>query len=177
MAAASDDVLDEGDLGDDLRKLREEREERNRKDAVTEAENTLKMAAANPVRNRSKQWNLTADERRFVQQVLSDPSNGEMAAATKPPKVFPTDGKTGKWTKLFYRLLDSLQGPDGERLRAIEMDLFHSKFKVVGWTGSREQNRAVDKKIAAAIRSSLQQYEKNTKSGGYTGQFFKFSKF
>ena len=176
MAGTRGDTLGTGEMGYALRRHRQEREEKYQKEAQDQARITLREAAASPQNNRSKQWNLIADERSFFQRVLKDLNNREMAAATTPPNIFPSDGRTRRWTKLFYRLLDSLQGPDGDQMRAIEMDLFHAKFKPEGWTGTREQNREADKKIAAAIRSSLQQYERNKKAVGYNGQVFKFSR-
>ena len=53
--------------------------------------------------------------------------------------------------------------------------MFHQKFKDADkWSGTVEENRAADKKIAAAVRSSLMSYEKNTKAPLFKGSVFKF---
>ena len=62
-------------------------------------------------------------------------------------------------------------------MRAVEMEMFHEKFKFKDsdtWSGSNGENRAADKKIAGAIRSSLMQYEKNPKAASFMGKVFKF---
>ena len=71
----------------------------------------------------------------------------------------------GKWTKLFYRLLDSLEGEDGDRMRVVEAEMFQDKFKDHDhWKGTIGENRATDGKIAAAVRASLSNYEKKRKA-------------
>ena len=71
----------------------------------------------------------------------------------------------GRWTENFYRVLDSLDGEEGDSIRAVEMDVFHSKYKDHdSWTGSAEENRAADSKVANLIRSSLKNRDKNVKS-------------
>ena len=60
-------------------------------------------------------------------------------------------------------------------MRAVEADMFHQKFMDADkWSGTVEENRAADKKIAAAVRSSLMSYEKNTKAPLFKGSVFKF---
>ena len=176
FAQSSGDSLGPAGIDEALAKKREEREERDKIAAQKHAESVLSEASQrrNTANSRSRQWNLTASEREFFQRVLRDPNNKEMAAATVG-KVFPSEGKARRWTKLLYRLLDSLQSADGKRMRDIEMNLFHSKFKPDNWTDSMTQNNQADKKIAAAIRSSLQSYEKNTQAAGYKGPVFNFN--
>ena len=176
MSEISGDALDADEIPEYVEKKRRKRDREDLATAQEDARTTLQEGAKrrNPVNKRTKQWNITPSEREMFQRVLSDQNNVEMAAATLQDRFFPSDKKGGRWTKLFYRLLDSLQGPDGERMRAVEMDLFHNKYKPDGWNGSKVENRLADKKIAAAIRSSMAQYEKNPKATGFKGHIFKF---
>ena len=72
------------------------------------------------------------------------------------------------WRKLFYRCVDSLVlGEEGEKLRKIEEEMFVTFIKqeveeeIRGpWTGSKEQNRLADFKIALCVKSSFKVYEK-----------------
>jgi hypothetical protein len=78
--------------------MQERRRRRDRDDlavSLDAAQRTLQEGAKrrNPVKKRTKQWNLAATEREMFQRVLSDPSNNEMAAATLQDRIFPSDGR------------------------------------------------------------------------------------
>ena len=99
--------------------------------------------------------------------------------------VNPTRCLSGaRWQKKFYRLLDSFEGKGetekdqlARRMREIEQDMFHEKFKYKTtdvWQGTIQENLEADKKIAAAIRASLKHYEDNPHLAGFNGHFFKF---
>ena len=89
-----------------------------------------------------------------------------------------------RWQKLLYGLLDSseAEGETGKdqlarRMKEIEQDMFHEKFKYKGnqvWLGTPQENLEADKRIAAANRASLKQYENNPQRAGFKGHFFKF---
>ena len=68
----------------------------------------------------------------------------------------------GEWTKQLYRLLDSCEGKDVEKLRYCEKEIFKFKIKNhTSWKGSSEENKEADKKIAAIIKSSMKYQKTN----------------
>ena len=82
------------------------------------------------------------------------------------------------WKRYFYRCVDTLAGTDGDHLREIEEKSFAHIFKkeveaeLGPWTGSAEQNRLADYKIAGSVKNSFKNYEKNKKE--YEQSYFKF---
>ena len=74
--------------------------------------------------------------------------------------------------------MDSLANSDGDRVREVEEKSFTNLVKeeveteMGVWTGSEEQNRSADLKIAISIKTAFKNYEKNKQS--YEKCFFKF---
>lgn len=69
-------------------------------------------------------------------------------------------------------------GEDGDKLRAIEMDIFYDVVKQEvqqihgSWKGSREENQMADMLIASLVKNSFKNYELNKKS--YEPEYFRF---
>lgn len=74
--------------------------------------------------------------------------------------------------------MDSLTDERGEKLRKLEENSFRNLVKaeveqILGpWSGSQEQNKCADVKIAMSIRSSFKAYENNKKN--FEKSYFKF---
>ena len=70
------------------------------------------------------------------------------------------------WKKIFYRIIDTMPGDDGVRLKRIEEDVFQKLVKKQIcknedlWTGSIEQNRVASFQISQYVKSSFKAYEK-----------------
>ena len=85
-----------------------------------------------------------------------------------------------EWKKYFYRLVDSLETENGEKLRNIEEFMFKNLVKdevekASGpWEGNESQNYLADRKIAAGVKSTLKNYEKKTDVQDYDGGYFTF---
>ena len=79
---------------------------------------------------------------------------------------------------MFYRLVDSKMGEDGDKLRAIEMDIFYEVVKQEvehlhgPWEGSMEENQMADMLIATLVKNSFKKYEVNKMS--YEPEYFRF---
>ena len=62
---------------------------------------------------------------------------------------------------MLYRLIDTKDGEEGDRIRKIEMQIFFAGIKEEvelihgNWIGSQDQNSAADCKIATLLRSHL----------------------
>ena len=65
--------------------------------------------------------------------------------------------------------MDMSSGVEVDRIRKIEQDLFVSFIKKEveaeqgSWIGSVENNRLADKRVAAIVKTSFKNYEKNKK--------------
>ena len=76
-----------------------------------------------------------------------------------------------QFKKKLYRLIDSKDGEEGERIRKIEMQIFFAGIKedvegIYGnWIGSHGQNAAADCKIASLMRSHLRSVKPLLKEG------------
>ena len=85
-----------------------------------------------------------------------------------------------EWKKYFYRLVDSLETENGEKLRNIEEFMFKNLVKdevekASGpWEGNESQNYLADRKIAAGVKSTLKNYEKKADAEDYDGSYFTF---
>ena len=62
---------------------------------------------------------------------------------------------------MLYRLIDTKDGEEGDRIRKIKMQIFFAGIKEEverihgNWIGSQDQNSAADGKIATLLRSHL----------------------
>ena len=156
--------------------VRKKREEKERKDAEKNLEAAKKMLIMDKMRKNtrlSSKCKLLPHDKKFLQNLFSNPKTGEIFHALNG--FFPGDQS---WKRYFYRCVDSLAGNDGDHLREIEEMSFAQIFKyeveaeLGSWTGSDEQNRLADYKIAGSVKNSFRNYEKTKK--GYEQSYFKF---
>ena len=64
-----------------------------------------------------------------------------------------------------------MDGEDGDRIREIEMSLFHDKYKDhESWKGTDEDNSVADINVAKAVRLSLATFMKNRKRNKTDGE-------
>ena len=69
------------------------------------------------------------------------------------------------WKKIFYRVVDTLKGEDGDLVRGIEEDLFLRFVKADvenesgPWIGSSDQNKLSNMKVSFIIKNSFKYYE------------------
>ena len=108
----------------------------------------------------------------FIFQVLS--------WANSNPNLTFNDYFTGDevWQKIFYRVVDSQIGVEGDRIRVIEEEVFFQSVKaevenMMGpWCGTPRQNECADSRIAISIKSAFKVYEKNKED--FEDSYFKF---
>lgn len=76
-----------------------------------------------------------------------------------------------QFKKMLYRLIDTKDGEEGDRIRKIEMQIFFAGIKEEverihgNWIGSHDQNAAADCKIASLLRSHLRSAKTQVKQG------------
>jgi hypothetical protein len=95
MSELSNDKLEVEDIPAFIEEKRRKRDEEDRVASLKTAKETLAEFSkkSHPVRKRTGRWNIKPEEREMFQQVLSDPTNKEMSAATLQDRIFPSDGR------------------------------------------------------------------------------------
>ena len=82
------------------------------------------------------------------------------------------------WQRTFYRIVDSEIGVEGDRIRAIEEEVFFHSVKaevenMMGpWCGTPKQNECADSRTSLSIKSAFKVYEKNKEK--FQDSYFKF---
>ena len=153
---------------DAVQKKRKKAEEEEREMILKQAK---EMLLKDKLKKNNKKGRINSEDRLFTQNYFSTSEINNL----KPSERFPGDLK---WKKVFYRAVDSPTDPAGDKLREIEEEVFAEiiKFEVeeeMGpWTGSADQNRVADQKIAGCIKSAFKSYEKTRKP--FQESYFEF---
>ena len=74
------------------------------------------------------------------------------------------------WQKIFYWVVDSQIGVEGDRIRAIEEEVFFHSVKAEvenmmgSWCGTPKQNECADARISISIKSAFKVTRKTLKT-------------
>ena len=79
----------------------------------------------------------------------------------KPPLIITPYLGEAQFKRLFYRMVDSREGVDGDKLREIEMAVFRAGVKEEVetyhsyWRGAMDHNSAADLKISKLVKGCI----------------------